>query len=216
MFKKLINRIFIKFSTIKSSNQNPWEIYKKNLKIHPSVILDPAASIKFFNLPKKTHVSLKIGQDSHIFSHFNFLRPDATISVGKRCQIGSVDFVAAQEINVGDDCIMAWGITIIDTDTHSLDWENRKNDVKQCYQDYLTDRNNFIKNKDWSHVVNKSINIGDKVWVGLNVIVLKGVTIGDNSVIGAGSVVTKNIPPYSLIAGNPAKVIKSLRKKKNG
>lgn len=52
------------------------------------------------------------------------------------------------------------------------------------------------------------INIGDNVWVGANVTILKGVTIGSGAVIGAGSVVTKDVPTNSIVAGNPAKVVK--------
>lgn len=50
--------------------------------------------------------------------------------------------------------------------------------------------------------------IGNDVWIGANATVLGGVTIGNGAVIGAGSVVTKNIPPYAIAVGNPAKVIK--------
>lgn len=56
----------------------------------------------------------------------------------------------------------------------------------------------------------KSITIEDNVWITMNVIILPGITIGKNSIIGAGSVVTKSIPPNSLVAGNPAKVIKEI------
>ena len=55
----------------------------------------------------------------------------------------------------------------------------------------------------------KPIIIGDDVWIGARTIVLPGVKIGSHSVVGAGSVVTKDIPEYSVVAGNPAKVIKS-------
>src|SRR5690606_5843163 len=61
----------------------------------------------------------------------------------------------------------------------------------------------------------KPVNIGNNVWLGVNVIVLKGVTIGDNSVIGAGSVVTKDIPPNVVAAGNPCRVIKELVRDEN-
>jgi len=91
-----------------------------------------------------------------------------------------------------------------------LEWKYRKNDVTQCYQDYLADRNNLIKNKDWSHVDMKPIIISDKVWIGFNATILKGVTIGEGSVIGACSVVTRDVPPNCVFAGNPAKLIKEI------
>ncbi len=53
------------------------------------------------------------------------------------------------------------------------------------------------------------ITIGNDVWIGARVIILPGVTVGDGSVIGAGSIVTKDVPPYTIVAGNPAKVIKA-------
>lgn len=56
----------------------------------------------------------------------------------------------------------------------------------------------------------ESVTIGNSVWIGGDVTILPGVTIGDNSVVGAGSVVTKDVSPYTVVAGNPAKVIKHL------
>lgn len=55
------------------------------------------------------------------------------------------------------------------------------------------------------------IIIEDDVWIAMKAVILKNVTIGKGSVIGACAVVTKDVPPYSLVAGNPAKVIKSLK-----
>ena len=52
------------------------------------------------------------------------------------------------------------------------------------------------------------IVIEDDVWIGARVIILKGVTIGKGSIIGAGSVVTKDVEPYSIVGGNPAKLIR--------
>ena len=56
----------------------------------------------------------------------------------------------------------------------------------------------------------KPITIGDDVWIGCNSIILKGVKIGNGSIVAAGSVVTKSVPPFSLVAGNPAKIVKEL------
>jgi len=54
----------------------------------------------------------------------------------------------------------------------------------------------------------RPINIGNDVWIGAHVTILKGISIGEGAVIGAGSVVTKNVPPLAIVGGNPAKVIK--------
>ena len=56
----------------------------------------------------------------------------------------------------------------------------------------------------------RRITIGNDVWLGAGVIILPEVTIGEKSIIGAGSIVTKDIPPYSVVVGNPAKVIKKV------
>jgi acetyltransferase-like isoleucine patch superfamily enzyme len=58
---------------------------------------------------------------------------------------------------------------------------------------------------------NGSVNIEDNVWIGEGVCVLPGVTIGKNSIIGANSVVSKDVPPYCIVAGSPAKILKDLR-----
>jgi acetyltransferase-like isoleucine patch superfamily enzyme len=57
-------------------------------------------------------------------------------------------------------------------------------------------------------VTKKKIILEDEVWIGANSVVVAGVTIGKHSVVAAGSVVTKNVPPYSVVAGNPARIIK--------
>lgn len=54
----------------------------------------------------------------------------------------------------------------------------------------------------------RDVVIGNDVWVGTRAIILHGVTVGDGAVIGAGSVVTRDVPPYSIVAGNPARLIR--------
>ena len=57
----------------------------------------------------------------------------------------------------------------------------------------------------------RPIIIGNDVWIGSRVIILGGVRIGDGAIIGAGSVVTHDVPPYVVVGGNPARIIKSMK-----
>ena len=57
-------------------------------------------------------------------------------------------------------------------------------------------------------VSTKPIVVEDESWIGANVVIVPGVTVGKHSIVAAGSVVTKNIPPYSVVAGNPARILK--------
>ncbi|MBR1394109.1 MAG: acyltransferase [Prevotella sp.] len=66
------------------------------------------------------------------------------------------------------------------------------------------------KRIDEQGVSTKQVVIGDDVWIGANVVVLPGVTIGMHCVVAAGAVVTKDVPPHSLVAGVPAKIIKTI------
>lgn len=104
---------------------------------------------------------------------------------------------------------MAWGSYVYDHNSHSLDYKEREKDIIQQLQDY---RNGaiFIENKNWDVVETKPIKICSNAWIGMNCIILKGVTIGEGAIVGAGSVVTKDVPAWTVVGGNPATVIKEL------
>jgi acetyltransferase-like isoleucine patch superfamily enzyme len=108
--------------------------------------------------------------------------------------------VSAERITLGDDVVISWGVTIVDHNSHALDWEGRKSDVL----DWMKGR------KDWANVKTEPVRIGDKAWIGFNASILKGVTIGEGAVVGAGAVVTRDVPDHAVVAGNPAKVLRTL------
>jgi acetyltransferase-like isoleucine patch superfamily enzyme len=62
----------------------------------------------------------------------------------------------------------------------------------------------------WGRVVSKPVRIGNEVWIGANAIILPGVTIGEGSIVAAGAVVTDDVPSFSIVAGVPARVIRTI------
>lgn len=97
-------------------------------------------------------------------------------------------FLDCAPITIGDNCLMGPGVHIYAA-THSVDPKHRKDD-------------------DEYYELAFSVKIGDNVWIGGKSVICPGVTIGDNCVVGAGSVVTKDVPANTVVAGNPAKVIR--------
>lgn len=94
----------------------------------------------------------------------------------------------SSKIIFGDNVLVGPGVKIMSTN-HGIE----KNGTPMVFQER----------------VNEDINIGNDVWIGSNAVILKGVSIGDGAVVAAGAVVTKNILPYTIVGGVPAKHIKN-------
>jgi acetyltransferase-like isoleucine patch superfamily enzyme len=203
----IIRRLFISKN---NEDLSSWNTYKANIIIGKSVILANASSLSLSGNPKEYGYCVQIGANSQVFGHLVLQKPGATIKIGERSQIGSSHLIASTGIEIGDDVLVAWGVTIMDNDSHSLDWKLRGSDVTQFGIDYCNNSNNPTENKNWDVVKMKKVVISSRVWIGFGVSILKGVLIGEGAIIGAGSVVTNDIPAYSLAAGNPARVIRKL------
>lgn len=179
------------------------------IQIHPDAILSDNFNLDLRS-PKSGSTYLEIGAKSMVDSSFVFETETGHIKVGERVHIGGgTQLISKNSITIGDDVIIAWNCTIYDHNSHSIHWEERKNDVSLEWENAVKGQS-VLQNKDWSVVKSAPITIGDKVWMGFGVTVLKGVTIGEGAVIGACSVVTKDVAPYTVVAGNPAQVVRTL------
>lgn len=119
-------------------------------------------------------------------------RTKTKIKIGNHVDIGNNTFISASnDIQIGNHVIMAPFVFITDHDHGFFDTD------KNLHQQPLT-KNGYVK-------------IEDNVFLGIKCSILKNVTIGQHSVVGANSVVTKDVPPFSIVAGNPAKIIKKIK-----
>lgn len=164
-----------------------------NAKIHKS------SKVDMHKVLLKQNCSVIIDEQSLIEGSLICEREGVSISIGKRVFMNGT-LIAAQNIEIGDDVLIAWGVTIVDHNSHSTSFSHRSEDVV----------NWRVNKKDWTHVKISPIKISSKVWIGFNSIILKGVTIGEGAVIGAGSVVTKDVSAWTIVAGNPARLIREI------
>jgi acetyltransferase-like isoleucine patch superfamily enzyme len=173
------------------------------VKRHIKVNIGRSSRLRWRGLLGQSAGQLMVGNECIINCKFGFDGPFGSVEIGDRCYIGTSHLVCRQRIAIGNDVIISWGVTVIDHDSHSLYWERRSTDVLEWAQG----------RKDWSHVSVRPVVIRDRVWIGFGATILKGVEIGEGAVIGAGAVVTKNVAAYTVVAGNPASPVKSIKHK---
>jgi acetyltransferase-like isoleucine patch superfamily enzyme len=154
---------------------------------------------------------LFIGKSSYISGTYVFERGIGKITIGDQTFVGSGSlFVCAQEegISIGNHVLISWGCTFSDTNAHSLDANVRRHDVADWLRSAQEGKTGAYKN--WQRVKSAPIVIDDDVWLGFGAVVLKGVTIGAGAVVGARSVVTRDVAPNTVVAGNPARVLRDV------
>ena len=133
---------------------------------------------------------------------------EGRIEIGESVYIGDDCLVScALSVLIGHHALLAHGVHIFDNDTHPLDWQQRAEDVRAILRG---------KPQQKPPVSSAPVVIGEHAWIGFNSVILKGVTVGARSVVAAASVVTKDVPPDTLVAGNPARVIRTMNEAKGG
>lgn len=142
---------------------------------------------------------------------FVFESDEGMITVGNHSFINAgTKLISRTGIDIGNNVTIAWGCTIYDHNSHSLSYLSRRKDIERQLSDYRSGKN-FIHSKDWSIVKSRKITIEDDAWIGFGVTILNGVTIGEGAIVSAMSVVRDNVEPWTIVAGNPAVIIKRLK-----
>lgn len=149
--------------------------------------------------------NIKVGNHCTISAYF-VSRFGGKIVIGDNNYFGKNTFLLCKEsIVIGNDVIISDNVIICDNNNHPTSPKQRL---------MMTQVENFMTNDLWSwkYASSAPILIEDNVWIGRDVRIMKGVKIGKGSIIALGAVVTKDVPEYSIAAGNPAVVVKKLER----
>ena len=157
------------------------------------------ASSQIINLGSKKS-AIAVGANSHVRGELLVFAHGGRIRIGERCFLGENSRVwSAVDVHIGDRVLISHSVNIHDTNAHSLSAARRSQHFRE-----IIDHGHPSNLQD---VASAPIVIADDAWIGFNSTILKGITIGTGAVVGASSVVTRDVPAYAIVAGNPARVI---------
>lgn len=146
--------------------------------------------------------SITIGASTHVRGELLIFAHGGKITIGKYCYIGEHSKLwSASHIQIGDRVLIAHNVTILDNLTHPISASTRHDHYRTIIE------HGHPQSIDLDE---QPVEIGDDAWIGCMSVILRGVTIGQGAIIGAGSVVTSSVPPWTVSAGNPARVIREL------
>ncbi|MFH1498608.1 MAG: CatB-related O-acetyltransferase [Verrucomicrobiota bacterium] len=131
------------------------------------------------------------------------LSPDSRITVGVHTYGNPAMWLWGDQerINIGSYCSFAGEVSIMGGGEHRIDWVTTY-PLRVLHDEPLA-------NQDGHPASKGPTTIGNDVWIGYRATILSGVTIGDGAVVAAAAVVTKDVPPYHIVGGNPAKIIRA-------
>lgn len=145
--------------------------------------------------------TIKIGNHCRIFGTL-LTQDQGKIQIGDHTCIYARSFVGSVDsITIGNCVVISNHVHIFDNNNHPISPAKRH---QMCLYGFDGD------SWRWSYAKHSPVVIEDDVWIGEYASVMKGVTIGKGSIVAAHAVVTKDVPPYSVVAGNPAKVVKRI------
>jgi acetyltransferase-like isoleucine patch superfamily enzyme len=187
----LFKKILVKIKKI-IFNKKPYEIALSS-KIHKEG--------KVINL-QDIKSKVRIGSDTHIRAELLVFAHGGSIDIGNETYIGEGTRIwSGGKITIGDRVIIAHNVNIFDNKTHPISAVERN----LHYNKIII--SGHPKKIDLGEL---PVNIEDDVWIGCQSIIMRGVRIGRGAIIAAGSVVTRDVEPFTLVSGNPAKKIKNI------
>lgn len=183
----------------------PWDWYPGTIPANVSI--DDGAyvetSFSFVLYRSEAPVGVRIGHGSATYSGTMFdVGPQGRVAVADYVLVHGARIICDAEIEIGEYTFISWNVVLMDTHRVPLDPLARRRELQRAAQ-------RRPRRLDAEGPA-RPIRIGRAAWIGFDVCVLPGVTIGEGAIVGARSVVAGDVPPYTIVAGNPARIVRRL------
>jgi acetyltransferase-like isoleucine patch superfamily enzyme len=169
-----------------------------NADVHETAYV--ATSLSFQDYRSRRDVGLTAAEGAGIYYGCMFdVGPGGRVSLGRCCLLTAAVIYCDELVTIGDHCLISWNVVVMDGYRLPVGPVSRRSVLRD-----LPGR----AGRRLGPGETRPVRIGNNVWVGFDSVVLPGVTIGDGSIVGCRSVVACDVPPFTLVGGNPARVIR--------
>ena len=173
-----------------------------NLVLDEMVYLDSMYSFACFHSKQPAGFELGFASGNYLHSHF-LVGEQGKIKVGKYVILEATNILANEAVTIGDHCMFSWGSYITDT------WLDKSIFSSSARKKILEK----LANSTYRYLdlpLPKPVIIEDYVWVGFDAVIMPGVRLGRGCVVGSKTVIWEDVPPYAVVVGEPARIVKYL------
>lgn len=196
---KLVTR-FLSYASQYQSEQKRLERANKAFICETAVVGDRAS---LFN-DSKNRNAIYLGENVAMFGELSILPQGGRIHIAEKTFVGPGTRIwSAASIEIGRYVLISHNVNILDNISHSLLWSERRSEIDRILPGLKLYNHGF-------DLKSGPIVIEDDVWIGLGSSILGSVRIGRGAIVGAGTMVTKDVPPFTVVVGNPMRIVRGL------
>jgi acetyltransferase-like isoleucine patch superfamily enzyme len=173
----------------------------ENVFIHDTAYIETTFSFQFFRSHRERAVEYGRGASTYLGTMFD-VGPRGHVKLGDYALVHGARIICDAEVLIGDYALISWNVVLMDSYRVPMEAKARRQELER-----IPSREKRIA---CAEVEARPIHIERNVWIGFDACVLPGVTIGEGSIVGARSVVRESVPPFTIVGGNPARILREI------
>jgi acetyltransferase-like isoleucine patch superfamily enzyme len=183
----------------------PWDWFDgripDNVTIADSAYVETSFSFVLCRSERAPAVAIGRAASTYLGTMFDVGR-HGRVTLGEYALVHGARIICDDEVTIGDHALISWNVVLMDSYRLSLDPDVRREEVRRS-----ADRQ---PRRLEGNAPARPVRIGRAAWIGFDSCILPGVTVGEGAVVGARSVVASDVEPFTIVAGNPARLVRRL------